>query len=366
MKILHLGKYYPPYAGGIEAYCKTICEGLVSKGHEVDIVVANNLNQFVMERINGVNIFRLPRKAVLGSIPICPTMPFFVRKLVKENNHDAIHLHYPNPMAEMSYFFGCRNMKLIITYHTDASTKYRAKLLYLLASKLLLRCAKHIIVTSKSYLESRDALIGYINKCQIIPIPVSSPFLLPIDVNGVAEIKRKYGVFILFVGNLSSYKGSHYLIEAMVNIKCNLVMVGIGADNSITEFIKKLGLENRIYFPGKVEEKELINFYDSCELFCLPSVSPMETFGIVLLEAMARGKPVISTELGTGTSWVNQNGETGLVVKPKSSKVLSAAINHVLQNDDIRLRMSNNAQKRVIEGFTIDKIISSIIDAYIN
>ena len=365
MKVLHIGKYYPPYPGGIETYCKIICEGLVTKGIEVDIVVANNINNFSEEVINNVKVYRLPRRGVLSSIPVAPNMIFFLRKLVKNNNYDMIHLHFPNPMGEIAYLFTGYRGKLIITYHTDASMRNKLKLLYVPIINKVLKSAHYIIVTSENYLKKLSIPDRLRNKCKIVPIPVSPHFLSESDTGEIAQIKAKYGDFVLFIGNLSSYKGPEYLIGAMKNINCNLVIAGIGSENlNLRNRVKSLNLEDRVSFLGRVEDSDLRNFYDACTVFCLPSVSSMETFGIVLLEAMARGKPVVSTEVGTGTSFVNLDGRTGFVVSPRSPKDLSDSINRILNDNGLREQMGINARKRVLENFTAEKVIDSIAELY--
>lgn len=367
MKILHIGKYYPPYPGGIETYSKIICESLVSQGIDVDIVVANNLNQFVEENINGVRVFRLPRNFVLGSIPVCFMMPKFIRMLVKRNNYDAIHLHFPNPMGEISYLFGGNGKKLVITYHTDASMRNKLKLFYTPMINRIFKNAKYVVVFLDKFMQNKRILYKHRNKCRIIPIPINSFFLNEGDRLKTSAIKEKYGRFILFIGNLSGYKGEEYLIEAMKDIDCNLVIIGVGPNTeNLKNLVKYSKLNDKVFFIGSIRNSDLKEYYDGCDLLCLPSVSEMETFGIVLLEAMARGKPVISTELGTGTSWVNINGLTGFVVPPKSAEKLSEGINKILENDALREQMGNDARKRVMECFTADKIINSVIELYLN
>ncbi len=367
MKVLHIGKYYPPYPGGIESYCKVICEGLFSRNIGVDIVVSNDMNKFTHTNINGIDVFRLPRLKSLRSIPICPAMPFFVKKLLKTNHYDIVHIHFPNPMGEISFLFSGFKGKKIITYHADHGFNNRLKTLYLPVVNNMLRKCSNIIFSSENYLNNRTLLDKYRNKCRIVPIPLNPYFLSQIDYKKVSQIKEKYGNFILFVGNLNSYKGQEYLIKAMKNINSNLIMIGSGANNSnIKKLINKMHLENKIFIIDRVGNDELKSFLDACEVLCLPSVSQAETFGIVLLEAMARSKPVISTELGTGTSWVNKDGKTGFVVSPGSVGELSDAISKILGNEKLKEQMGNNAKKRVLDYFTVDKTIDSLVSLYKN
>lgn len=366
MRILHIGKFYYPSPGGIESYCKNICEEVVRRGIETDIIVANSCNKFKEEVINGINVYRMPKVATINSIAICPKMIHFTKNIIRRRLYDVIHLHFPNPMGEISYLFSSYKGKLVLTYHADASMRNKLKLIYFPVINLLFKKVNYIIVTSDNYLKSRLFLKRYINRCRTIPIPVNPFFLGHSDSNRVSQIKNIYGEFILFVGNLASYKGQDYLIRAIKEVSCNLVMIGIGHNEYLDRLVKNMMLEKRVFFLGRVEDVDLINFYDACKVFCLPSISDMETFGVVLLEAMARGKPVVSTELGTGTSWVNVDGETGLVVKPRSIKDLADAIDILMKDENICQRMGENARKRILEYFTIPKIVDFIIEIYKN
>ncbi|MFW9879367.1 MAG: glycosyltransferase, partial [Candidatus Thorarchaeota archaeon] len=177
MRILHLGKYYPPYPGGIEAYCKNICEGLASKDIKVDVVVSNSENKFTQERMNGVEIYRLPRIGNLSSIPLSPQMVSFLRKLIKKKNYEIVHLHFPNPMGEIAYLLSGFKGKTLITYHADASMRNKLKFLYLPIIRKIFKKADYIIVTSRNYLRNIQTLSKYANKCKVIPIPVNPYFL---------------------------------------------------------------------------------------------------------------------------------------------------------------------------------------------
>jgi rhamnosyl/mannosyltransferase len=158
----------------------------------------------------------------------------------------------------------------------------------------------------------------------------------------------------LFVGRLSYYKGVKYLIETIKNVKVNLVIIGEGKeDSNLKTLVKELKIENRVFFLPAQERKKLINFYQAAKVFVLPSIYKSEAFGLVLLEAMACGTPVISTELGTGTSFVNKNEVSGLVVAPRELDVLSEAINRLISNEQLRIILGQQARQRVEENFLL-------------
>jgi rhamnosyl/mannosyltransferase len=123
-------------------------------------------------------------------------------------------------------------------------------------------------------------------------------------------------------------------------------------------------LEHKIFFLPPQERKRLINFYRASQVFVLPSIFKSEAFGIVLIEAMACGAPVISTELGTGTSWVNINGKTGFVVFPKDPKALSQALKRILENKKLAQEFSQNARERVEREFSLEKMLEKTAEVY--
>ncbi|MBZ1345223.1 MAG: glycosyltransferase [Candidatus Nealsonbacteria bacterium] len=187
------------------------------------------------------------------------------------------------------------------------------------------------------------------------------------DENEIQKIKEKYGKFILFVGRLNYYKGLGYLVEAMKDVEAKLIITGEGPEKKNLEFkIKNLKLEDKIYFLSLRLGKELINFYHACSVFVLPSIFKSEAFGIVLIEAMACGKPIVSTELGTGTSFVNQDGVTGFVVPPQNSRALSQAIQKIIENKKLAQEFGQNSIKRVKELFSKEKNLEKIISIYEN
>jgi len=187
------------------------------------------------------------------------------------------------------------------------------------------------------------------------------------EMKSLREIKEKYKDFVLFVGRLNYYKGVQYLVEAMKEIDANLVIIGQGAEKSNLELkIKEFSLENKVFFLPPQGEKELINFYQAAKIFVLPSIFKSEAFGIVLIEAMACGKPIISTELGTGTSWVNVDEETGFVVQPKDSGALVKAINKILENKNLEQKFSENAKKRAEQKFSLERMLEETEKVYKN
>ena len=179
-----------------------------------------------------------------------------------------------------------------------------------------------------------------------------------LDISGTEKI-------VLFVGRLSYYNGVEYLIEAMQSVNAKLLIDGDGKSREKLENMTvSLGLEERVKFLGKVSNEMLKYCYQICDVFVLPSVEPAEAFGLVQLEAMAYGKPVINTLLPTGVPFVSIDGKTGLTVVPKNSKALADAINKLLSDDELRKKFGIQARNRVVENFTVDKMNEKILKVY--
>ena len=179
-----------------------------------------------------------------------------------------------------------------------------------------------------------------------------------LDISGTEKI-------VLFVGRLSYYNGVEYLIEAMQSVNAKLLIDGDGKSREKLENMTvSLGLEERVKFLGKVSNELLKYCYQICDVFVLPSVEPTEAFGLVQLEAMAYGKPVINTLLPTGVPFVSIDGKTGLTVVPKNSKALADAINKLLSDDELRKKFGIQARNRVVENFTVDKMNEKILKVY--
>jgi len=170
---------------------------------------------------------------------------------------------------------------------------------------------------------------------------------------------------ILFMGRLRYYKGISYLLEAMRGLDASLLIAGDGPKaKEWNETSRRLGLEGRVFFLGEVSEKEKRVLYQACDVFVLPSSHRSEAFGLVLLEAMASGKPVVSTELATGTSFVNQHEKTGLVVPPRDSTALRESLARLLGNARLRGELGEQGRKRALGEFDVEKMISRIDNIY--
>lgn len=366
MKILQVNKLYYPWIGGVEKIVQQIAEGLNKKNNlEIEVLCCSSKGKRKVEKINEVKVWQSKSLGIIFSMPL--SLDFFrlFRKLSKKV--DLIDLHFPFPLADLAIFLFKPKTPIIIHYHCDiVKQKFFAFLLKPIIFQTLKK-AKKIIVSNPNLIKNSPYLKRFQNKCQIISFGVDlNKFQKTTEQEiEIQKIKEKYGNFVLFVGRLIYYKGVKYLIEAMKDIKMNLVIIGCGPlEKSYKLQAISYKLQNRVFFLPEQKDKDLINFYHACEVFVLPSVFKSEAFGIVLIEAMACAKPVISTELGTGTSWNNQNGITGFIVPPRNSQALSLAIQKIINNKKLAQEMGQAAQERVLKCFTLEKMVEKTKGIY--
>jgi rhamnosyl/mannosyltransferase len=364
MKILQVVKLYYPWIGGVEKVVQQIAEGLNRKNNfEIEVLCCNHERKGKEEKINGVKIHRASSFGIFWGMPISFDFFRLFKKLTKKV--DIIDFHHPFPLGDLGIFLFRPKAKLIVHYHSDIVRQSILEFFFKFFILHALKKAEKIIVSNPNLIKSSPYLQKFKGKCEIIPFGVDLEKFRKFDLEKVRKIKEKYGKFVLFVGRLNYYKGLHYLIDAMKDVKANLVIIGEGPEKSnLKSQIANLKLENKIFFLPFQPEDELVNYYRACDVFVLPSIFKSEAFGLVLIEAMACGKPVISTELGTGTSFVNRNGVTGFVAPPKDSKALAEAINKILSDKELAQKFGKNAENLVIENFSLQKMIEKTKSIY--
>jgi glycosyltransferase involved in cell wall biosynthesis len=349
MKILELGKFYPPVRGGIETLLKSMCEGFVRKGAEVECVVTNDRAQTIAEKINGVQIRRI---ASFGSILSTSIAPGYVRAS-RSSNAKIWHTHFPNPLADLAILSAPADVRIVITYHSDIIRQSGLMRFY---GPLLQKCldrADKIVVASPRHIEFSPWLHPRRDKCLVIPFGIDTSRFV-----GRGPPPPQDRPILLTVGRMVGYKGHRWLIEAMKKVNATLWIIGTGPlEAELRAQATDSGLSDRIQFLGNVSDDDLPNYYNNCDIFVLPSITPNEAFGIVQLEAMACGKPVISCDLKSGVPWVNQHEITGLVVPPQNADVLAAAINKLASNPTLSSTFGQAGRARVQAEFTEARMI---------
>jgi glycosyltransferase involved in cell wall biosynthesis len=363
MKVLHLGKFCPPNEGGIEIFSFDLLEALNKKGIKADLLCfGENTRE---DSYNCFRFFACNMNLKLNSAPLSYDYIKTFRKIVK--HYDIIHVHSPNPLAEILTLI--TDKKVIIHWHSDIVRQRISYFFYRPIQQKVLKKADKIIATSPQYLETSKQIKNFKDKAIVIPVGLN-PKRLKIkeqDLREFDKIKEKINNkrVVLAVGRLIEYKGFEYLVEASQFLKDDTVVLIAGRGplyGTLKNKIEKLNLKDKILLLGRVNNVSV--YMKNCDLFCLPSVSRNEAFGLVLVEALYFGKPLVTTSVeGSGMNYVNKHNETGLVVPPKNSKALAEAINTILSNEKLYEKFSRNALERFKE-FEIDSIADKIINLY--
>ncbi len=362
IKVLQVNKLYYPWIGGVEKLVQEIAEGLSEKLY-VEVLACQAKGRGKREIINGVTVTKAGSLGIFWGMPISFSFMFLLAR--KSQHFDILHFHFPFPIADLSYLLFVRRKRnsIVVTYHSDIVRQKKIMFFYKPFLKKFLSLADKIIVTSPQMIESSEYLSSFKEKCEVI-YPSIDLSKINYDYSQRTGSEREQKT-ILFVGRLVYYKGVEYLIEAMKKINAKLYIVGEGELKK--ELINKaiaLGVRDKIEFKGKVPDEELQKYYKACDLFVLPSVEPSEAFGLVQLEAMAYGKPVINTNLPTGVPYVSLDGITGFTVSPRDSEALAKAINEILSDEELYMKFSTNARRRVEENFSRNVMLKNILKIY--
>ncbi len=372
MKIVQTNKAYAPWIGGMETIVTVLAEGLSAKpGVTVEALVCNGERSFVrdIQTRNGVQVTYLPRWGFVSSLPISPTFPFALGRA----EGDILHVHEPFPLVDLSVAANPRIRRhfkhIVVTYQSDIVRQKWALKVYRPFIHNFLSIADRILVSSPALIENSEFLPLYRDRCEIVPLGVNLQWTRDRQRRStrVQEIRRRHGTpLILFVGRLVYYKGLEYLVDAMTRVpEGKLVIVGSGPlQGELERQIRSLRCADRITILPHLDSEELYSYYEACDVFVLPSTEKTEAYGLVQVEAMASGKPVVSTEIGTGTTFVNQNGVTGLTVPPRDASALAGAIGTLLRDPDLRTRLGRQAEERAMKEFTTEQMVERVYNVY--
>jgi len=342
-----------------------LSEGLVNAGHDVTVLVTNTARETVVEQRDGVQVIKAGRIKQVASTPLSVDLVQQARTL----NADVVNLHMPYPVGDLAAH-ALHSRALVLTYHSDIVKQQRLLRVYQPLQWWTLRRANRIIATSEAYIRSSRVLRRYTSKCRVVPLAVDVDRFATAPSELVTMLRQRYArsstdCIILAVGVLRYYKGLNTLIDALTELDATLVIVGAGPEEqALRDLAQAFGVARRVHFVGGVADAELPAYYHAADIFVLPSQLRSEAFGIVQLEAMAAGLPVISTELGTGTSVVNQHSVTGFVVEPAEPHALAQAIRVLQANPELRHHMGRQAQQRVQQEYTQAHMVKRTLAVY--
>ncbi len=359
MRVIHTFKdAYPPTVGGVELHVHDLAH---SYGGVESTVLASSRSRRRWEDDDGMALVVRGREwARAWSTPVVPSW----RRELRKRGADLLHVHMPNPFGELAVVAARPECPMVVSFHAEVTGSSPMARPYEALSTEVLGRAEWILVSSP-VLAGSQPLARYRSRVVVVPYGVD-PDEWGLDQKRVDEVRRRHpGPTVLFLGRLVHYKGVEVLIDAMLAIDATLLVVGDGPRRAWLEArARRRGLRSKVVFVGQVTNEERAAYYRAADVFVLPSRLPREAFGIAMLEAMSLGTPVVSTELGTGTSWVNRHGETGLVVPPADPAALGAAVRRVLGDGDLRRDLAAGAAERARCAFSKKVMLGLIGEVY--
>ena len=381
MRILHIGKYYPPYAGGMEIFLRDLLRALEKEGVDTAGLVHHHLPRglSVLEEIEGVPIFRASSLGQILYTPVSLSFPLILKKAIRSFRPHLLHLHFPNPSAFWSLAISeARSLPWVIQWQSDVvpSTIDRrlqpAYRCYRPLEQHMLKRARKILVASEPYLKESIPLQPWASKCAVVPLGVD-PARLPwpeADELGQAERSWQPGCFrVLAVGRLTYYKGFDILIRAAGRTeRVTVQIVGHGdLKTRLEREIRSRHLQNRVVLRGGLSDAALQALFATCHLFCLPSLERTEAFGVVLLEAMRYGKPIIASDIpGSGPGWVVDEGRCGRLVPPGDVDALVKQMEILVAKPELCRELGRKGRENFDRKFHIQSVAREVKEIYEN
>jgi rhamnosyl/mannosyltransferase len=365
MKILQLGKFYP-IRGGVEKVMYDLISGLSKLGVECDMMCAETKGSGTVRDIDtGAHIHSFHSWAKIASTTIAPSMISSLRG--RCNEYDLIHIHHPDPMAAIALRMSGYKGPVVLHWHADIIKSKTMLKVYEPLQEWLIRRSDVIVTTSPVTIEHSPALARHRSRTLCIPIGITG---LTEDIEEAPSIRQRFaGKKIIFsLGRLVPYKGYKYLLEAATMLPDDYVVL-IGGEGPLRDSLEHMrqssGVNDKVIFLGRVPDDMIPAYYSACDIFCLPSVMKTEAFGIVQIEAMSLGKPVVATKIkGSGTAWVNKSGVSGLNVDPGDARQLADALRSIGDDPELYARLSAGARERFHSTFTLDCMVNQCHELY--
>lgn len=361
--ITHIFKtYFPDTAGGLEEAIRQIGKMSLKYGYDVQVVtISNNPRD---ERIDGIRVRSFKKDFSISTMHISFDLIRHFKEIVESS--DLIQLHYPYPFTELLTMFSVIEKPIVITYHAEIIGRPLLMTGYIPFAKALFRKADVIVPTSDNLARTSTILNSFQYKISVVNLWLDqSRFsILSEPVEEFKSEVTKWGKFALFIGAMRFYKGIDVMLDAAKDVQGTIVMCGKGAYlQHAKDRVQKEKLTN-VKILGFQPDENLIYLLKTCAYFILPSTNRGECFGQVLLEASYNCKAMISTELGTGTSYVNKDGETGFVIQPNDVNSLVEKMNCLFADEELCVKLGKNAYNRYITYFTEEIQGAKYIEIY--
>lgn len=356
MRVLHFFKtYLPDTVGGIEQVIYQLCESTRAFGVDGEVLTLSADRDPTELMVGTHKVHRARLDMQVASTGFSFSALGQLKCLARDA--DLVHYHFPWPFMDVAHFAARIDKPFLVSYHSDIVRQKYLLHLYRPLMRHFLSRAERIVVASPNYLESSEVLQGFRDKTQVIPYGLDEAACPQPSEARLEYWRSRLGTrFFLFVGVLRYYKGLHILLEAVAGTGYPLVIAGAGPmEQELRSQAAALGLDN-VHFVGRVDDEDKCALLQLCSTFVFPSHLRSEAFGISLLEAAMYGKPMISCEIGSGTSYINLHGETGLVVPPSNAPALREAMVELWGYPVRAAEMGQRAVERYRAFFTAERM----------
>ena len=364
MRVLHFYKtYFPDSMGGIEQVIRQMCVSTGRLGVSNTVLSLSRHDRLVPFEFEGHTVHRVPLNAEIASNAISLQSIGALARMAQEA--DVVHYHFPWPFMDLAHFMARVNKPTVLTYHSDIVRQRNLLRLYAPLRDRFLDSVDAIVAASPNYLASSPVLDRYRDKTKVITYGLDKNTYPQADPVRLAHWRARLGPkFFLFVGVLRYYKGLHILLEAAAGLDYPIVIVGAGPiEHELKQQAARLKLKN-VVFLGALDDADKVALLTLSYALSFPSHLRSEAFGISLLEGAMYGKPMISCEIGTGTTYINIDGDTGIVVPPSDPQALRVAMQRLWENPEMARQMGRRAEMRYQELFTSEKMASNYLSLY--
>jgi len=364
MRVLHFYKtYYPDSVGGVEQVIRQMCVGTGKLGVVNKVLTLTRQKDNFDFEFEGHQVHRVPLDIEIASTGMSLAAFGELARLAEQA--DVVHYHFPWPFMDLAHFMARIRKPSLVTYHSDIVRQKALLKVYQPLKHRFLQSVDTIVATSPNYMASSAVLDRYRDKTRVITYGLDKSIYPQPEQSRMDQWRARVGErFFLFVGVLRYYKGLHILLDAVANTDYPVVIVGAGPiETELKEHAERLGLTH-VLFVGALDDHDKVALLTLCYAVAFPSHLRSEAFGISLLEGAMYGKPMISSEIGTGTTYINIDGDTGIVVPPSDSQAFGEAMKRLWDNPELAAEMGRRAEARYWELFTAEQMATSYTALY--
>ncbi|MCP9627186.1 glycosyltransferase [Rhodopseudomonas palustris] len=369
MNVLHAYKVYrPDVDGGVPEVIAKLT-GADATGDRAEILVARDRGLPRRYVLGGTPVRAVGSFGQISSMPIAPGFPFALRQAA--SRFDVLALHHPFPLNDLGVAFGIPDdVAVVVHWHADIVGRGAVMPLVAPLIRRTLDRADRIIVAHQSIFDGSSFLQPYVSKCVTIPFGVDTSEWTNIDdalQRRIADLRRDHPRLIVAMGRLVPYKGFSVLLQALQQIDGEVVIIGEGAErDNLQRLAELLGVADRLRLPGFLPRDEVKAYFHAARLFTLPSVTVAEAFGLVQIEAMAVGLPIVNTALPTAVPTIARDGLEGLTVPVNDAPRLAAAINRLLDDPVLAGALGDAGRRRVAAEYEQSVFRANVRQVYEN